>query len=379
MRSRLAIRRASYPLVATQTKQGEQVLKHQESLVSVITPVYNGAAFLQECIDSVLNQAFENIEYIIADNCSTDTSLEIAQKAASADARIRVVQSDEFVGPIQNWNRSLQSISRESDYIKFVHADDWLFPDCISRMVSLAESNSDVGLVSAYRLEEGRVSLDRLPAAAPLEAGGDTLTMNGRDVARAILRERASVLGSPTNFLLRSNLLRPDEPFFCEDFLHSDKEACLRILDECDFGFVRQVLTFTRRHNESVTSKTNSLDTRRQDNLLMLRKYGPDFLSDSEYGIAMSKELRLYYDFLARHVGAGMGNEFWNSHRQVLEAAGSPFSAATLFSATVRRWANPLSALKEFRKNKSARHKKLDQATMQLVADTRTDSKNKQG
>lgn len=354
-------------------------MKHQESLVSVITPVYNGAAFLQECIDSVLNQAFENIEYIIADNCSTDTSLEIAQKAASADARIRVVQSDEFVGPIQNWNRSLQSISRESDYIKFVHADDWLFPDCISRMVSLAESNSDVGLVSAYRLEEGRVSLDRLPAAAPLEAGGDTLTMNGRDVARAILRERASVLGSPTNFLLRSNLLRPDEPFFCEDFLHSDKEACLRILDECDFGFVRQVLTFTRRHNESVTSKTNSLDTRRQDNLLMLRKYGPDFLSDSEYGIAMSKELRLYYDFLARHVGAGMGNEFWNSHRQVLEAAGSPFSAATLFSATVRRWANPLSALKEFRKNKSARHKKLDQATMQLVADTRTDSKNKQG
>jgi glycosyltransferase involved in cell wall biosynthesis len=347
-------------------------------LVSVITPVYNGAAYLEECIHSVLAQSYDNFEYIIADNCSTDDSLEIAQKAAVHDSRITVIQCDEHVGPIQNWNRSLQSISRKSDFIKFVHADDWMFPDCVSRMVDLAEMNGDVGLISAYRLEEDRVSLDRLPVAAPLEPGRDTFTMSGRDVARAILREKASVLGSPTNFLLRSNLLLPDEPFFCEDFLHSDKEACLRIFAECDFGFVRQVLTFTRRHNESVTSKTNSLDTRRQDNLLMLCKHGPEFLSESEYSSTLSRELRSYYDFLAKNVGVGMGNEFWDSHRQVLEAGGSPFRVSTLLKATLRRWANPIRALKEHRKKRSRQHRKPDRATMQLISDTRTDREDSQ-
>jgi len=353
-------------------------LAPKEALVSVITPVYNGAAFLRECMQSVLDQSYGNFEYIVADNCSTDDSLEMAQELAAGDSRITVVRGESHVGPIQNWNRSLKSISPQSDYIKFVHADDWLFPDCIARMVDVAENDTNVGLVSAYRLEEDRVSLDRLPENAPLVPHTDTFTMNGRDVVRAILREKASVLGSPTNFLLRSNLLRPDEPFFCEDFLHSDKEACLRILDKCDFGFVRQVLTFTRRHNESVTSKTNSLDTRRQDNLLMLCKHGPEFLSESEYSSTLSGDLRRYYDFLARNVGVGMGDEFWNSHQQVLEAAGSPFRASKLLRATLRRWANPVNALKENRRKRSQQHRKLDQATIQLITDTRIDSEDSQ-
>jgi len=351
-------------------------LASKDPLVSVVTPVFNGGPFLQECIDSVLAQTHENTEYIIADNCSTDDSLTIAQKAAAADARIRVVQADEHLGPIQNWNRSLQSISDASDYIKFVHADDWIFAECLATMVDIAENNESVGLVSAYRLEEDRVSLDRLPAAAPSEPGGRSFTMNGRDVARAILCEKASVLGSPSNLLLRSNLLRPDEPFFCEDFLHSDKEACLRELKDCDFGFVKQVLTYTRRHNESVTSKTNSLGTRRQDNLLMLCKYGPEFLSESEYCSTLSRDLRRYYEFLARNVGVGMGNEFWDSHRQVLEAAGSPLKSSKLFTATLRRWANPVNALKEHRQDRSQQHRTLDQATMQLITDTRNDSED---
>ena len=63
-------------------------------LVSVVTPVYNGAEFLVEFIESVLRQTYEDWEYVIVDNRSTDRTLEIAQSFEARDPRIRVVAAD---------------------------------------------------------------------------------------------------------------------------------------------------------------------------------------------------------------------------------------------------------------------------------------------
>lgn len=324
-----------------------------KKLVSVLTPVYNGASFLDECIQSVRRQTYDHFEFVIVDNCSTDGSYDIAVEAAAGDPRITVRKSDDHVGPIQNWNRALGFISEQASYVKFVHADDWLFESCIERMVGLAEQNDRVGLVSAYRLEEDHVSLDRLPCDAPLIPGSDTFTMDGRSVARSILLEHASVLGSPTAVLLRASLIRQVDEFFLTEFLHADKEAALRMFQTSDFGFVRQVLTYTRRHNESVTSSVNFLDTRRQENLLLLRKYGKVFLSDAEYKLAWNRELGGYYRFLARKLGTRKGSRFWQSHRKSLDSAGAPFSRGRLYRAFLRRWLNPAQALKEMRSESS--------------------------
>ena len=51
-----------------------------QPLVSVVTPVYNGAEYLVECIESVVNQTYANWEYVIVDNCSTDDTLAIARR-----------------------------------------------------------------------------------------------------------------------------------------------------------------------------------------------------------------------------------------------------------------------------------------------------------
>ena len=71
-------------------------------LVSVITPFYNTARYLAECIESVLDQTFRDFEYLLVDNASTDGSLEIAQEYANRDSRIRVVHFDELVPQIPN-------------------------------------------------------------------------------------------------------------------------------------------------------------------------------------------------------------------------------------------------------------------------------------
>lgn len=344
------------------------------NLVTVITPVYNGEAFLRDCIDSVLGQSYENFEYFIVDNCSTDKSCEIAQAAADNDQRVSVIRYEEHVGPIQNWNRSLQYVGDESQYVKFVHADDWLFSNCISKMIEVADRDTSVGIVSAYRLEEDLVSLDRLPAEAPSVPASDSFIMDGRSVGRAILAERASVLGSPTSILLRAELIRNEDSFFAERYLHADKEACLRLLTNSDFGFVKQVLSYTRRHNESITSMTNRLDTRRQENLLLLQDYGPVFLTELERSAVKERELRSYYQFLAMNIGTNKGEEFWSSHRKVLEKAGEPLSRARLAGAFLRRWTNPGLALKEHLRETSGQKANDESQVQEFLAMSRTEN-----
>src|ERR1700685_3932289 len=100
-------------------------------LVSVVTPVYNGAEYLAECIESILAQTYSNWDYTILNNCSTDGTLLIAEKYAAKDARIRVVNNEQFLGIVQNHNQGVRQASPQSKYCKFVFADDWIYPNCI--------------------------------------------------------------------------------------------------------------------------------------------------------------------------------------------------------------------------------------------------------
>ena len=292
--------------------------------VSVILPCYNGAQWIGQAIESVLAQTYENWEYIIVNNCSTDRSLEIAERYARQDARIRVHNNREFLKQFQNWNHAMRQISPASKYCKVVHADDWLFPECIARMVEVAEAHPSVGIVSAYRLDEDRVDLDGLPYPSTV--------LPGREVCRLSLLGGPWVFGSPTSLLIRSDIVRNRDPFYDESILHSDTEVCFDILQNWNFGFVHQVLTFTRRHNESLTSFTNRFHTRRLANFMILVKYGPIYL-EREYEKRLEQELESYYRFLARSVFDLKKKEFWSFHGNELKKLGYPLKVPRLIRA----------------------------------------------
>mgnify|MGYP000400757660 CR=1 FL=1 len=78
-----------------------------EPFVSIVTPVYNGEKFLEECIESVLAQSYLNWAYIIVNNCSTDRSLEIARRLTEHDKRIHIHDNRDFLTSLQNFNHSL--------------------------------------------------------------------------------------------------------------------------------------------------------------------------------------------------------------------------------------------------------------------------------
>ena len=80
-------------------------------LVTVVTPFYNTAPHLAQCIESVLAQSYREFEYILMDNCSTDGSSEIARSYERLDPRIRLIRCSEFLSQLANYNRALAEIS----------------------------------------------------------------------------------------------------------------------------------------------------------------------------------------------------------------------------------------------------------------------------
>lgn len=287
--------------------------------ISVVTPVYNGEKYLAECIESVVAQTFSDWEYVIVNNRSTDKTQEIAESYAAKDSRIRVHNNVEFLDLIKNWNHALRQISPQSNYCKVVHADDLLFPECLESMVALAQQYPTVGVVGAYVLKGTKVKCDGIPYPS-------TVT-SGRDMCRARLLGGPYLFGSPTSTLIRADLIRKNDHFYNEQNYHADVEVMFDVLRESDFGFVHQVLSYTRLHEGSQTSTfterflSNSLHA-----LRMLRQYGPVYLQPDEYEKQYESRLKRYYRTLARQVFRSTPKGFWRYHRQGLEQIEERFS-----------------------------------------------------
>ena len=82
--------------------QSDAMTMSNSPLVTVLTPTYNMGPYLAECIESVLKSTYENFEYIIVNNCSTDKSGEIARGYAAKDRRIKVHDNGQFLRVIPN-------------------------------------------------------------------------------------------------------------------------------------------------------------------------------------------------------------------------------------------------------------------------------------
>ncbi|MDH5740665.1 MAG: glycosyltransferase [Nitrospira sp.] len=296
-----------------------------QPLVSVLTPVYNCENYLAECIESVLAQTYRNWEYCIVNNCSTDGTLEIAERYAKKDHRIRIHNNQEFVGIGQNGNIAFQQMSPGSKYCKVVFADDWLFPECIMKMVELAEVHPTVAIVGSYGLVGETVSWAGLPYTS--------MVIPGRDISRWTLLGRPYVFGNPTSILLRSDVVRESDPFYDEANSHRDSEACLRILRKWDFGFIHQVLTYNRLREGSGRSFSQRYNTHLPNYIDRLLKFGPAVLNQEELHGRLTHYLSKYYDYLALSVFMRREKEFWAFHREKMKDIGQPLSLLKLGTA----------------------------------------------
>lgn len=109
-----------------------------KKLVSVVMPVYNASKYLDETIQSVLNQTYENFELIMIDDCSKDNSLEIARRYEAQDPRVRVIAGETNQGVARVRNRGI--LEAKGEYIALLDSDDVWVDTKIERQVRLLES-----------------------------------------------------------------------------------------------------------------------------------------------------------------------------------------------------------------------------------------------
>lgn len=286
-------------------------------LVSVVTPVFNGAKYLRTCIESVLAQTYDCWDYTIVDNCSTDSSLAIAHEYAAAHPRITVRSNEQFVGAIENHNRAFRSISPEAKYCKVVCADDWILPDCISELVDLAERHPSVGIIGSYWGNAMGVRWGGIPL--------DKEIVTGREAARLCLNGAVDSFWTPSAVLYRASIVRATDDFFPGSAPSADVEACLNCLKHNDLGFVHQILSFERIHDEMITAKTADtlkMDSMVLDRIRILIEFGPEFLTSSERDRRLEELLSAYFDRLAVECFHFRDRKFWKLHMERLDELG---------------------------------------------------------
>ena len=200
--------------------------------ISVIVPVYNCENYLEESINSILNQTFKDIEIICVDDGSTDNSLSILNNIASNDSRLKV-SSQENQGPSTIRNYGLKNAL--GDYLYFFDADDFLVEDALEKAYSNAIRNdSDIVIFKFDMYRDNRLlehSSDHIEKQFP-NVDFNNFTFNCYDYRKCAFRGSFSpwlklykkeFLDKHECFGFPFNLNHQDVPFHVMTFLKASK------------------------------------------------------------------------------------------------------------------------------------------------------------
>lgn len=135
-----------------------EIEPQRSRLISVIVPIYNVEEYLDECIDSIANQTYKNLEIILVDDGSPDNCPAKCDQWAERDARIRVIHKKNG-GLSSARNAGLDVATGE--YISFVDSDDFLDKRMYERLYEGMTRSSNIGIsaIKFYRYEDGKVSI----------------------------------------------------------------------------------------------------------------------------------------------------------------------------------------------------------------------------
>jgi len=235
-------------------------------LISVCIPVYNGEKYLRECLESVISQSYQHMEILIVDDCSSDSSLKMAEEFAKKDERIRVVRNDANAGLVGNWNRCIQLA--KGDWIKFAFQDDFLKSNCVEVFVkAIEDSGGKIPLIVSGRnfLVEGEVSKEKrkyydskLPGPGLFRKSGDNKISARVICNEAIGHMCMNIIGEPTTLIFKKSITENTGVY--NDSLEQicDFEFALRLAAANGFIYLPQKLTTFRIHDDSTTEKNIS-------------------------------------------------------------------------------------------------------------------------
>ena len=229
-------------------------------LVSICIPIYNGATYLEACLDSVLAQTFSELDVLIVDDQSTDESYQIAQTFAMRDPRISVVRNKHNLGLVGNWNQCV--LLARGEWIKFLFQDDLLEPNCVEKMLAVCSRDTSMvvckrdiifeddskELKDTFLQYTNRYDMDKI---FPGE-----ITISSDKFCKAVIDNLGeNFVGEPTAVLLHRSVFNKFGLFNTYLISFCDLEYWIRVGSHTGLIYLPEILAHFRRHRKGATFK----------------------------------------------------------------------------------------------------------------------------
>lgn len=224
-------------------------------LISIIIPVYNVEAYLEECLDSVLKQTYENMEIITINDGSNDKSLKILEEYSLQHNNITVISQ----------KNSGQSVARNNGikiakgkYLYFLDADDFILPDTFEHLINKMEKNNlDLIRFSAEPFVDNfdkQIDNNQYDYSALFDS---TRVYNKEE---ALKKNYLTYTPSPVLYILKKSLLFENNILFKPGIIHEDDLFTLEVFINCKALMYDTKQYYKRRYRPNSTMTTKTLE-----------------------------------------------------------------------------------------------------------------------
>lgn len=244
-----------------------------QPLVSIIVPTYNVERYVEECIDSLLNQTYKPIEIIVLDDGSTDATVYLLEKYGT---QIQLIANSNNKG--QGARRNEGMTLARGKYIYFVDSDDWIEHNTIEETVKqLEETQSDIVRFNGKAFYQGNLSLVKEGRYDFSQVLTDGNIYKGDELFE---KTRKSYSASPCLYVFKKSLIEKHALHFLEGVLHEDEYFTTRLF------VVIESMTYINKAYYNRRYRTDSTMTN-QSNIQKLKSF--------ESYLTVYKELETYY------------------------------------------------------------------------------------
>lgn len=236
-------------------------------LISVIIPSYNSGKFLNEAIESAVNQTYKNLEIIIVNDGSSDNTEKIAKEWQFKDSRVKYFKHQQNKGLAAARNTGIKN--SKGEYLAFLDADDiWLPKKVEIQLKKIKELEADLVFSNWYVVESNKNKKVKPFDSSPLR--------NKENLVCSLIRKNFI---SPSTVLLKKSALKK-VGLFDENLCSSeDYDLWLRfVLEGMEIGFCEDPLIYLRKHSEQMSKNIYKMRISRLQVLKKVAKKYPLYL-----------------------------------------------------------------------------------------------------
>lgn len=256
---------------------------NSNDLVSIIVPVYNVEKYLKQCIESLINQTYKNIEIILVEDGSKDSSPKICNRYAKKDTRVKVIHQKNS-GVSEARNKGIDQ--SKGEWITFVDADDYIAPDFCQKMLAIALQTESQCVICAYNKIYSNNTVEILK--------NENLQLNREEFLEKIF-DVQSGFGFCHMKLWNARIIKENKIRFNKELkVAEDALFCITMSDYINnIYFLNQALYNYRINSESTVRKFDENYT---------KKYLSAMIKTKDYIIKNKKEEIRFYNYVAYHV-----------------------------------------------------------------------------